>query len=627
MTLDQLLNVDVQRVTGASLFDQETLDAPTDVSVVTRDEIDTYGYRTLADVLRSVRGFYVSDDRNYSYIGINGFQRAGDYNTRVLVLIDGHRLNDNVYDDALLGTEFPLDIELIDRIEVVRGSTSSLYGSNALLAVVNIVTSQARTLGRASGSLDAGSLGTARMRLTGTLQGDGRREAVFSASGYRATGERNLFFPELQDLPGGGTARDMDHDRARNLFASASAGPWTAEAVWGDRTKGIPTGAYDTALYDPRSQTRDRRGYVDVQYAGAVHGTATNIRAAYDRYLYDGVYAAAQPDGSLDSNVFRDNSRGQWLTLSADASRRVHIAHMIKAGVEYRYDIQQDQGGAYDVDGVWLDQHASGQHWGAFVQDEFELSRRVLLNGGVRYDRYDDFGGTFNPRIALILKAQRRSSLKLLYGQSFRAPNAYERYYYGTTALRPEQTQSAAAVWEQHLAGRLRLSLSAFHYDIDDLISEVVADNVMGLAFVNAGSVAGSGVSAEVEASLRGAVRVLGSYTFAPAHDETGARLMNAPKQIGHARVALPLPHAWGFLGLDTMLLGDRVTASGAVVEEEADCNLTLSDVRLARGVLMAVDVKNVLNRSLVDPGSPEHAESVIPQNGRTLRLRLTWGF
>ncbi len=92
--------------------------------------------------MRSVTGFYTANDRSYSYLGVRGFLQSGDYNARILLLIDGHRVNDNIYDSALVGTEFPLDISMIDRVEVVRGPGSSLFGTNAELAVVNVFTRQ-----------------------------------------------------------------------------------------------------------------------------------------------------------------------------------------------------------------------------------------------------------------------------------------------------------------------------------------------------------------------------------------------------------------------------------------------------------------------------------------------------
>ncbi len=99
--------------------------APSSVTVITADEIQKHGYRTLAHMLQTVRGFFITYDRNCSSVGVRGFARPGDFNTRILLLVDGHRVNDTIYDEAMLGTEFPIDIDLISRIEIVRGPVSS----------------------------------------------------------------------------------------------------------------------------------------------------------------------------------------------------------------------------------------------------------------------------------------------------------------------------------------------------------------------------------------------------------------------------------------------------------------------------------------------------------------------
>ena len=139
LSLEELMQVEVPTVVGASKHEQKITEAPSSVSVVNREEIQTYGYRTLADVLRSLQGFHVSYDRNYAFLGTRGVN-LGDFNSRVLLLVDGHRLNNNLTDGAYIDTACLLDLDLVDRVEVIRGPGSVLYGNNAFFGVVNVVT-------------------------------------------------------------------------------------------------------------------------------------------------------------------------------------------------------------------------------------------------------------------------------------------------------------------------------------------------------------------------------------------------------------------------------------------------------------------------------------------------------
>lgn len=107
LSLEQLLTLEAQSVFGASKFLQRLSEAPSAVSIVTAEDIQRYGWRTLADVLRSVRGFYATDDRSDGYVGVRGFLRPGDYNTRILLTLDGRRLNDSFYDGAAERRSWP----------------------------------------------------------------------------------------------------------------------------------------------------------------------------------------------------------------------------------------------------------------------------------------------------------------------------------------------------------------------------------------------------------------------------------------------------------------------------------------------------------------------------------------
>ena len=132
-----------------------------------------------------MRGLYVSDDRNYSYLGTRGFLRPGDYNSRILLLVDGHRVNDNVYDAAFFGREAPVPVGMIERIEFVRGPSSSIYGSSAFFGIVNVVLKHAKDI--AGAAISAAGAASARAKAPSA---SAERQPTESKGRWAAPGSR-----------------------------------------------------------------------------------------------------------------------------------------------------------------------------------------------------------------------------------------------------------------------------------------------------------------------------------------------------------------------------------------------------------------------------------------------------
>src|SRR5258708_4815693 len=165
LSLAQLMQIEIPTVVAASKHEQKVTDAPSSVTIITADEIKRYGYRTLADVLRSVQGFQVSYDRNHAFLGARGLS-LGDFNSRILLLVDGHRVNNNLTDGAYIDTAFILDVDLSDRVEVIRGPGSVLYGNNAFFGVINVITREGKQVNGVEGSFNYGSYDTYKGRVT-----------------------------------------------------------------------------------------------------------------------------------------------------------------------------------------------------------------------------------------------------------------------------------------------------------------------------------------------------------------------------------------------------------------------------------------------------------------------------
>jgi outer membrane receptor protein involved in Fe transport len=622
LPLEALLDV---KVYAASKYLQDAAQAPASVTIVNADEIRRQGYRTLADVLRGVRGFYVTNDRNYSYVGVRGFQRPGDYNGRVLLLLNGHRMNDTVYEQALLGTESPIDVELLERVEVIRGPSSSLYGTSAFFAVINLITRTGRAVGGAEFQGQAGTQLLRRARATAGGRTARGLEGMVSVSAYGTDGNTRLFYPEFTSGDvADGIAANADRDRFGSLFASGSAGGFSGQVGVGSRTKTIPTAPYDTLFNDPRTQTRDLRGFAHARYNGRIDARTTfELRGGYDHYQYDGQFA-------YDTGLFVDNGRGAWVTTEA-ALVRQFSRHALTAGFEYRNNFRQDQA-ARDETGVLLDDRRGSHITGLYVEDEVRLSPRLLLNGGLRWDQYyGRFGGTVNPRLGLIATPVEGGTLKLLFGRAFRAPNPYELYY-GQNALsaqlRPERIQTYEAAWEQRVTPRLQVAGSVFHNGVRGLIVQSAGseETLDGLYYRNSDNVGADGVEFELQGELPGRVQARLAQVFQRVRLDAGnALISNSPRVLSTMVIEAPLLRTGAHLAFNAFYIGERRRVVEGVVPAAFVGNLTLSRPIAARGLGVSLTIFNVFDAAWADPGSVEHRQSVLPQDGRTAIVRLSW--
>jgi iron complex outermembrane receptor protein len=188
ISLEELMEIPVETVSGVSKYEQTTRRAPAGVTLYTAAEIRNHGWRTLADVLRNAPGVHIRSDRFYDYVGNRGFTRPYDYNSRTLLLIDGHRINDPIYQQGSVGTDFILDLDLVDRIEVIQGPGSSVYGSSAFYGAINIIPKTGRDLAGGEASLAVGSEPSAKTRVSVGDRTAGGVEYLVSASQFSSRG-------------------------------------------------------------------------------------------------------------------------------------------------------------------------------------------------------------------------------------------------------------------------------------------------------------------------------------------------------------------------------------------------------------------------------------------------------
>ncbi len=633
---EDLIQLRVQEVFGASDRLQPVTEAPSSVSIVTAQDISRHGYRTLADILRGVRGFYVTDDRNYSYVGARGFNRPGDYSTRVLLLVNGHRVNDNVYDQANVGAEFLIDAAMFERVEIIRGPASSLYGTNSLFATVNVITRTGASLNGASIHLGTGTLGTQLVRAAGGRRLKNGMDFVLSGTHERSAGVTALYLPEF-DTPGNnsGLAENLDGEHATHLYGRFGLKDLTVTSGFAWRNKYVPTASYETAFnaHAPPEETTDRKLTVMAQYVRQLGKSRVTTEAAMDYFRYDGVYPYGG-DAPEDALVpFRDGGSGLRWSARTIATRPMPGRQMLTFGGEFVDNVNQNQWGAYPFpsdENFVLDQ--SSRQISGYVQDEIKLRPWLLLNGGLRHDQFSEFSRT-TPRGAVIVMPSSNHSLKYLYGQAFRAPNVYELYYYSATeSLEPESIGTHEWVWEAYFGERLRTVVSTYRYRALQLIDFRATDpdfqSFEGVAFANSGAIRAAGLELESEFRLKRGAQALASYTLQDARgiDPDSVRLTNSPRHMAKLRFTIPGPRTGSSASFEWQYMSSRTTLAGSTVSHVSLANANFA-LPVGRAVTLTGQVRNLFNARYADPGSDEHLGDSIEQNGRTARVGIRWSF
>lgn len=639
LPFEQLLE---REVLPASRLAQQVSDSPSAVAIVTAADIRAYGYRTLADVINSMRGLFTTYDYRYQYMGGRSFGTPGDYAGRVLLLIDGYATQDSLFNQAYIDESGLIDLDLVERVEYVPGTGSVTYGSNAMLGIINVVTRKGSDIDATRVAVDFASHGSSRQRVTYGKRFDNGADVLLSASALDVNGT-NRYFPAY-DTPAtnNGVAVGQDWERNKRLFGKISFNGWMVEGAYVDRDKALPTNpSYYTAFNRPFT-IRDENAFLNLRYETDL---GINFHSAsrfyYGQYQYETWREFA--DDSDGEKYGQRRFQGQWWGLDQKFVGNWFRDHSIVFGFEFRNDFRQNFRWRYFAAdrsvARAIDEDYSRRTTSFHLADEYRLNEQWSFNLGARYDKADDLDGNWSPRLAAIYRPDLRTTVKASYSEAFRMPNANDRSTYGAAAA-PEYVAATELVLQHELTPRMRVTGSIYRYRrSDQMVYDAIVDD-----YVAKGASVSRGIELELEGTWESGIRARGSVAWQRAQEAGGAPLPNSPRLLGKLNVTFPVIADLWRAGFEAQYIGQRLAlvqeawSSGEVPEQRrlggvTLANLTLSSERKWYGFSAIVSVRNLFDRryEAVSPfdwrPASDLPQDTLRMDGRTYWFQLSCDF
>ena len=643
--------------------------APAVATVITAADIAAMGATDLDQVLESVPGMHVNRTPNsYSpaYV-VRGI--ISPFNAQLLVLQNGVPVT-----TAYIGNKgniwggFPL--EHIARIEIIRGPGSALYGSDAFSGVVNIITKSASDtpgteIGVRAGSFETGDAWVQHGGKAGPVdvaaylrvgQSDGFKSIIDADAQTR----NDALFGTHASLAPGPVHTGY---RAADANLDLSWDHWRAR--FGYKRRFIGSGAGIASALDPVGEAESERITTSLAWADPQFARDWSLGASVNTMQYQQDtpvdYVLLPPGLKLPTGVFPDGMIGgpdtleRQYRLAAYAEYNGWRQHHARIGVGHddinMYYTHETRNFTYAPNGTPIplpgvvdfsgtDPFIYPQHRKVdylYLQDEWNLIQDWNLTAGVRHDHYSDFGGTTNPRLALVWDASFDLTAKLLYGRAFRAPSFNESYsianpvVVGNPALRPEKNNTLETALAWQAGADMQVNLTLFRYQMTDIIRTV--PNPIpgtGATYANAGDQNGHGLELESVWNPTRALRLSGNYAWQKSIDETNhVDAGYAPHNHLYGRADWQFSSGYQF-GSQLNWVAGRKRAFGdarAPINDYTTLDLTLSTRRGRDRWNFTLAARNVFNADVREP-SPAPGLALphdLPMAPRALSLQAVY--
>lgn len=487
---------------------------PMTISVVNRDKLtENQRVNVLPTLSEQVPGLFVTARSMMGYAVSDGaaggisLRGLGSGAGRMMVLIDGHPQYQGIFGHSISDSYQTM---MADRVEVLRGPASMLYGSNAMGGVVNIVTRSMREDGvKTDINLGAGSYGTFQGEFTNRIR-SGKFYSVVAGQYGRSDNNR----PSMGFEQYGGYAK-LGYDFSPHWTAYADVNVTHFNSSY-------PGSTYEPLLGARQWITRGVASAVVENHYGRTSG-AVSVYHNFGRHKINDGYA---PGEQPQENYFLSNDALTGFSIYQSAT--FFTGNRITVGLDY----QHIYGKAWNrVIATGEDLDPIGHHHeneiAGYVDFRQDLFRWLTVDAGVRVDHHSQTGTEWVPQGGLVFRMVKDGELKAMVSKGFRNPTIREMYLWrpANADLRPERMMNYELSWKQRLCGgAFSYGINLFYINGDNIIQTAMVDNRP--MNVNTGAIENSGVEAEFAWKANRYLSLNGNYTFLHMHN----KVLAAPK-------------------------------------------------------------------------------------------------
>lgn len=607
-------------VSTSARYAQRAGQSPQVTYIVTDDEIRRFSLRSMEDILSLFPGLYVSSDGSFGYLTARGIGRPGDYNAKLLFLVDGTRVNDNIYDAGMIGSNFFIDPLLIDRVEYSPGTGSALYGNNAFLGVVNVITKRGNKMRGAQLSVMANN----RQQREASLSYGARHQSGHEGWLSLSRSERdNIRFADIH-TPELLTAQSHLHEDVNNKLAASYRYRRLHLQVAGvSRNLQQPAFIADDSPATDLFRTENRNYFMSLQHGYSLHPQAE----LYTHLSTNGFHLTTFTpfiftDGAVHHYHF--DVTGKWTNLDLRLSYTPTSAHHLLLGIDGQHD--QHQSYQFSIDDIIPLQgaYSDNNRAGLYLQHSWQVAAEHQLISGFRYDYSQQNVREFSPKLGWVWQRSDSQSIRLNYGTAFRAANEYEQktnLYYNLEAPASELINTLEASWHAQLDNGWSVGASVYHSRIRNLITANYVQSRV-LQYFNDRAINAIGIETTASKSWQTGVQLQLSASMQRARYENDqTNLTNSPQRMVKANLRYPL---WRD---DLQLNWQLIAASERTSPLQTWPGYARHDLLLSwqgnSQLSVVFGLKNVFDKYYVDAPLPSAAG--LKQPGRSAELSVHW--